>query len=43
MQLLTNISNDGDIFIVVGILFQTITSEKVRLPLNKLHFAWGTI
>ena len=39
MQLLTNMSNDGEIFIAVGILFQTITPEKVRLPLNKLHFA----
>ena len=34
---------DGDTYILKGIVFLTITPEKVRLPLNKLHLAGGTI
>ena len=39
----TKISKDCEFLILTGILFQTVTTENERLPLNKLHLACGHV
>ena len=41
-HLLLNICNEDEFLMSIGILFHIRTPEKDKLPLNKLHLAWGS-
>ena len=38
-----NLSNEGEPWILTGMLFHTATPENERFPLNKMHLACGNM